>query len=907
MDPQEIPLDDVNSRPDEYARTNGLSVDSQGDVSLLFNHVQGTRLLSDEQTDDTALPQLRIPYLVSRTEQLSVSKESLELLSTITSLERQSEQDLKIPTLRDITKLKLEPPLLRSDPDFDFRELARCVQEQRRADIDLTSVPSEPLDTSNDESLEFPDTAYQYKQKLLAGIQDEKLDISRESLHYLTSVLKDEWTQDKQEELEDTFLHRKCFQELAITPPLSPHDHQEDYFVPSEEVCQIPIPSDTSTLLEDDLRKAEADLLRQDDCDLDTPAPLESLLPSSPGGLPLLEPKRPSINSLKVEGPLTPLNSLPPSSELAVDISGFAKSLDIDQVLDNQQLGQASGANKTIPHKIFSDDTLALLEDKAASARRIIDQEQLQSADAIARIEIPTMDFSIPDPEWKKAPLDASSQLAYIKKTCKAFNIPPWSKNFQAERELKWSPFTSKMGHISLNESIDGDDGVGNLLDCPSTNRIVTSADYVWKKPGLAILREPEEEEEQLESSSEGGDDRNIESLVRKRKRKLETINLDLEPSNSAGSASPIDLVQNTQRAASGSAQLPNLLLSHNDSSATSTLLSNHINFHASKRQKNTKSSFFPTLAKPVTTVEEKRDLGVATAVELKAKNAAKPDLKPKPGVPAPCPKYRPTSASTKIIKALTLDRGVFSRLEKFYPNAEIIERDFDRWNTLAWDRNSVSRSPIVSPLAAEADVIVSPTTGIVVTTLLKAMQKPSPGHKGLAAIRERIRNVACRYERLIVLVSEGNQIDETARNLTPFECAAYADFSGFVVGQDTNAQVYYVGGGTCTLTKWLVSFLTCYAPEAAGAKDLLIQEETLWELFLRRAGMNAYAAQAILGQLKAPDDIGEEEAGKYGLPAFIRMTPAERVQNFRVIMGGERVLRRVSQVLETQWSSLNR
>lgn len=692
--------------------------------------------------------------------------------------------------------------------------------------------------------------------------------------------------------------------DIAITPPLTPRDTQEDYFIPDEEVCQIPISSDPSTLLEDDLSKAEAGLLQQDDCLLETPVPLElEVMATTPSGdSPLLGPKRPKLSSLKVEGPLTPLNSLPPSSELAIDMSDFANMVDIDQVLGEQQPSEKNVTDENISG-IFGNDALVLLEDKAASVRRNVEQEQLQSADAIARIEIPAMDFSIPDPEWRGVPLEATAQLSWIMKSCQAFNIPTWPKNLHAERELHWSPFPSRMGRISFDESVDSDndDIVKNLLRDPYIDKVATSADYVWKRPGLAILQELEEEEEKLTPLSEGSGDMSIESLMRK--RRLDAANLELEPNSSPASRSSTGLNQDPRVIASGPSQLPKLLLGHDDSSATSTLIANHMNFHTSKRQKNARSSFFPCFTSTKTRVEEKEKGGANVEAPIQREaGILNPDPEPILGIPAPCPKYRPTSVPTKIIKALTLDRGVFSRLEKFYPNAEIIERDFDRWSTLTWDRNSVSRSPVVSPLAAEADVVVSPTTGIIVTTLLKAMQKPSPGHKGLAAVRERIRNVALRYERLIVLVSEGNRIDETARDLTPSECAAYADFSGFVIGQDTNAQVYYVGGGTCTLTKWLVSFLTRYSPEAANVRDLLIQEETLWELFLRRAGMNAYAAQAILGHLKAPDDIGKEEAGKYGLPAFIRMAPEERVRNFRGVMGGERVLRRINGVLEARW-----
>ncbi|KAI0894757.1 hypothetical protein F4806DRAFT_96291 [Annulohypoxylon nitens] len=896
MDDQEAALDAINSRPDEYARLNDLSVDSQGGISPLLDHIQNSKLLSDK-VDDTALTQLHIPRLVLINEQLDVSKEVLRLLSSVNSLGRGDEQNFRLPAPRDTSGLKLELPLLQTDPEYDYRELARRVKEQRKADIDLSSIPSEPLNTSSDQSLDFPDSAYQYKQKLQTAIQDEKLDIPRAALHYLASALKDEWTQDKQRELEHTSLCRKRLRDIAITPPLTPRDTHEDYFIPDEEVCQIPISSDPSTLLEDDLSKAEAGLL-------ETLAPLElEVMATTPlGDSPLLEPKQLKLSSLKVEGPLTPSNSLPPSSELAIDMSDFANMVDIDQVLGEQQPSEKSVTDENISG-IFGNDALVLLEDKAASVRRNVEQEQLQSADAIARIEIPAMDFSIPDPEWQGVPLDATAQLSWIAKSCQAFNIPTWPKNLHAERELHWSPFPSRMGRISLDELIDSDndDTVRNLLHGPYIDKVATSADYVWKKPGLAILQELEEEEEKLTSLSDGSGDMSIESLMRK--RRFDAANLELEPSSSPASRSPIGSNQVPGDTSLEPSQLPHLLLGHDDSSATSTLIANHINFHTSKRQKNVKSSFFPCFTNTKTRAGKKGDANVKNTIQQEQEpGILNPDPEPVLGIPAPCPKYRPTSVPTKIIKALTLDRGVFSRLEKFYPNAEIIERDFDRWNTLSWDRNSVSRSPVVSPLAAEADVIVSPTTGIVVTTLLKAMQKPSPGHKGLSAIRERIRNVALRYERLIVLVSEGNRIDETARDLTPSECAAYADFSGFVIGQDTNAQVYYVGGGNCTLTKWLVSFLTRYSPEAAEVRDLLIQEETLWELFLRRAGMNAYAAQTILGHLKAPDDIGKEDTGKYGLPAFIRMAPEERVRNFRGVVGGERVLRRINEVLEARW-----
>ncbi|OTA86736.1 hypothetical protein M434DRAFT_376171 [Hypoxylon sp. CO27-5] len=892
MDGQEVFLDAANSWPDEYARLNGLSVDSRADVSLLLTHLhrESTELLSEELINDDYLHQMHIPDFIPPIEQISTSRESQELLSHVALLGREDNQTLNPPTHMRLKKLKLEHPLFRSDPEYDSRQLARRVEKQRNDDTDLTSVPSEPLNASNDESLEFPKSTCQYNQKLIESIQEEKLDIPKETLRYLAYVLKDEWTRDKQHELLDAASRSNGLRDLALTPPLSPLAYDEDYFIPGDEVCQIPISSDPSTLFDADLNKAE------------------SLASSPMEDLPLFEPKRQNIGSLKVEGPLTPLNSVPPLSDLAIDISEFMSGMDIDHVLNEEQPSSFDAKIRDNPTGIFSDDTLAVLENNAASVKRRIEQEQLQTADAIARVEIPTMDFSIPPPDWQKVPSDALSQLEWIEKICDTFNIPPWPKSSQSERELRWSPFPSKLGYISANERINDDGTVKTFLDFTGLYDVPTSTDYVWKQPGLAILRESgEDEEEQREVPVDDGKGRDIESLVRK--RKFEFSNANPEPRDSSSSGSPIDLIQiprDTSPALCPNqlgehGQTQNLLLDCNDPSATTTLLSNYVDFHTSKRKKYAQSSFFPSSAKLLDQDEINEIPKAAPTISPLIPARPKSTQEHKPA--APCPKLESTSVPTKVIKALTLERGVFSRLEKLYPNAEIIERDFDRWNTLTWTRNSVSRSPVVSPLAAEADIIVSPVTGVVITTLLKAMQRAPPGHKGLPAIRERIRSVALRYERLIVLVSEGNRVDETVRELTTSECAAYADFAGFVAGLDTDAQIYYVGGGDEALTKWLVSFLIRYAPEAAEVRDILIQEETLWELLLRRAGMNAYAAQAILGQLRPPDDIPEEEAGKYGLPAFIRMTPIERVQTFRALMGGEKVLRRVSEVLETRWN----
>ncbi|KAI1082895.1 hypothetical protein F5B20DRAFT_597131 [Whalleya microplaca] len=899
------------SQPDEYARENGLSIDCQVGVLSLLYHFQKSNPGLDGLIDDSSLPQLHLPLLVSRHEQMDVPKGSAELLEKVVPFTTRDDPVFKsVPQLTPfkLAKLKLESPLLESDPEYDCRKLARTVQSRRDARIDahVKGIPPEPLNRSNDESLDFPESAHQYRQEIATAIRVEKIDIPKDTLRYLACALRDYWTQHEQRSLSEESLR-----ESILTPPLSPIVIDDDQFVPDEQVCQVPMLSDPSSLLEADLNAAEAEVLGQDSPRMNSSPQHTDILSVSPlAEAPLLSPKLPRIGSLKVEAPLTPLDSLSPSG-MAIDFLEISSGVDMDQVL-TKELDLSSAELNKDDSRISSDELFSMLEETATSVMRDIQQESLQAADALARRDIPIMDFMIPEPDWLHAPLDAASQFSWIWKTYNIFTFSPWPKNSEAERQqLCWCPIPSSAAKISVQELIEDNKNLKVFIESTDSANVPTSADYVWKQPGLDILREKEVEENQLEPASIQRDDKSLASLLRKRRLAYNDTDLDPDrlPSNSL---SPIDLIQPPESTSAVPHQVthkkpnqfPSLLVGCSEASATSTLLSNYIEFRTTKRQKSTRSSFFPVPTdRPVQA--EAEPVPDETEDSTQSKTLVTPECQhgKSPASFAPFPPLNPSSARTKIIKALALPRGIFSRLEKLYANAEIIERDFDRWNNLIWDRNSVSRSAAVSPLAAEADVIVSPATGIVVTTLLKAIQKPLPGHKGQAVIRERIRAVSLRYERLIVLVSEGNGVDERVRDLTPSDCAGYADFAGFVSGLDTNAQAYYVGGGEETLVRWMVSFLQRYAPEAAEFQDILIQDETQWELFLRRAGMNTYAAQAILGRLKAPDGVPEDERYRFGLPAFVRMTPVERMQNFRGLMGGEKVLNRVSWMLETRWS----
>jgi hypothetical protein len=261
--------------------------------------------------------------------------------------------------------------------------------------------------------------------------------------------------------------------------------------------------------------------------------------------------------------------------------------------------------------------------------------------------------------------------------------------------------------------------------------------------------------------------------------------------------------------------------------------------------------------------------------------------------------------------------------LKALLPTIELIRRNPDKHRPPGWVPGT--RSPNLD----EADLVVSPATGILLTTMIKLRQKPVPGQAvavghpfnnnnnnntniNTTDFRRIVQNVAVRHERLVVLVTEGNKHSETASPLSHSDARALAEFQGFAAGlsaKTADVRVVYVGGGVETLAHWVAAVVCeCHAREAAvvdGVREMLLPVETFWEVFLRRAGMNVFAAQVVLGKLKVPGNrpaVGGGDGQVFGLPLFVMMSRERRVELFGEAFGGRRVLDRVSDVLDEPW-----
>ena len=142
-------------------------------------------------------------------------------------------------------------------------------------------------------------------------------------------------------------------------------------------------------------------------------------------------------------------------------------------------------------------------------------------------------------------------------------------------------------------------------------------------------------------------------------------------------------------------------------------------------------------------------------------------------------------------------------------------------------------------------------------------------------------------------------------QSLDDDDSTAFAEFTAFCSAFPDEVQTFFVAGSEEDLAKWIVAVMVKHSMNTDDEVKLL-QDETLWEVFLRRAGMNAFAAQAILATLKAPDQKEVDAAGTqgtdFGLTLFAKMSVEERFAQFETVIGGRRLLETVSKTLDARW-----
>ena len=169
----------------DYARFYGLALDHLA-VDPLENlkTLPEAQVLFEDGPDSFQITEdsIRIPE-----ERLSVDVGASSLLSEVFQLAKSSpliDYSDYIDTHR-IKRLKVEQPLLHTDPDIDSQLFAPPVDP----DLENESLPLETIDEEADEGLTLPSSYDRLADEHRSRIQNEKLEVGRETLAFLQDAL----------------------------------------------------------------------------------------------------------------------------------------------------------------------------------------------------------------------------------------------------------------------------------------------------------------------------------------------------------------------------------------------------------------------------------------------------------------------------------------------------------------------------------------------------------------------------------------------------------------------------------------------------------------------------------------------------------------------------------------------
>ncbi len=255
-----------------------------------------------------------------------------------------------------------------------------------------------------------------------------------------------------------------------------------------------------------------------------------------------------------------------------------------------------------------------------------------------------------------------------------------------------------------------------------------------------------------------------------------------------------------------------------------------------------------------------------------------------------------------------------------------------------------------------EADIVLSPRAGIILTTSQETMQLFLPGHKYTSTqpnlpqikavnspLRESIYRLSTRYQQLYVFISHRTEqsklnksrlsslrlsankaLFDSLTSLSAF-CASLSEYSSItpliIPSVPASAAAWILALAhkhICQLPPRRPNSLSQYTnaftpvnPKSQLGTLLGNPAESVWELFLRRMGLNPYAAQVVLAVLTRDGEDVANSSGFHGssvqqtgigcLSRFVEMTPECRKAIFGGLLG-ENILNRVDSLIERDW-----
>ena len=561
------------------------------------------------------------------------------------------------------------------------------------------------------------------------------------------------------------------------------------------------------------------------------------------------------VSDLKVEGPLTPpICSDSPTKKLKtvafanvlVEYIPTAPCSENDENETNNVSCNDGEDNLDLPSN-YEDGNAILTEDDdyvfyktiepvAEDANWQIENEKLLEADTTKRMDVPHLEFRLPTAPWEEFACSNGSEamnaqarfLQWVKRNHMK-SVTSWHGVSELDRTLPLAPFSYASTKFVMDEKLHGEEIVTQMLASNTNGGIATSSTDLWKRAGLRILEDDEgegEEEDTLElDEPEKKNDMN--SLINKRMIELqESADVESIAHCTKGSKKGVGNKQPYHQGETPSSaywKSHPTLSSANKTARSVDHRSKPMHAHESNKSLMFGGKFSATSAldkfmalngkgkSSVSTSHKKlipdSRLGIHMQPSVKSTHQVHKDesttaneglhLGPKvsqqtlnlPTVPAELP-----SCSFVISSAFLQRRSLVKQIQGLYPDAEFVSRDFD----------------VQCKDSEEADLTISPSTGLIITTTQQLKQRALPGQPACSPTKNRIMALQAMYERLIVLVSEG--LSKEWEGQSRGECLdqrdqeALDEYKKFASQLEGEILVRYVPGGDQALARTAVN-----------------------------------------------------------------------------------------------------
>lgn len=600
-------------------------------------------------------------------------------------------------------------------------------------------------------------------------------------------------------------------------------------------------------------------------------------------------------------------------------------------VFDKQAVKQDMEAHSSPAHLWSGEtdsimlDAMEIMQSLGAQANVDLQQEQLTEADALLRIAIPILPACshVIIPPWEVYSRAASTDVPFTDEVAAQKrllwevtedtlqNMTKWSGASALEMHMRWRPFANHAAEHVLEEKIDEGEYMAGIMSHMTMQDVVTSDSNTWKLEDWRVFDDLVDAED-LEPADFNTIAVNVDSLIRQRRDQILDIDRSIDRQCSQSVPNESTVFAPPQRTFTASKEA---LPAKMDLSASATLSAGLMSKFLSLHSIQAKS---PKTVPATKAIDAKQAVRAQQRVVNNGQNLQSEAEKVKPLKLPPIAvtlSYRSFIIGTELMQNR---RTLYRQLEQLYGTANFIERDFTSLQPQRPSKMATQQSKLVAyDPSAEADILLSPSTGLIMTTLQKIQQQSLPivGSQR-TPFHDRIRQLCVRYEHLIILVAqttaqsrpsltlgqqEHSMNEYVAPPMTSSDITALARLHVLTASLPCNILVQLVPGAEREVAGWTVFHMNNVP---LPSTNLVVPvDESYWELILRRAGMNAYAACIVLGMLQRT----ENTSLPFGLPAFLQMRPDARISMFAGVLGGEKVLRRVNACLEREWISQSR